>query len=72
MANQINPNKLYLSKWTSTSPQQKEKHFLVTKLLRNEQEQVESVVIEALMTKKEYTIPWQHLKVSDHWLPGWK
>ena len=72
MANQINPNKLLLSKWTSTSPQQKEKHFLVTKLIRDDHENVVEVIVEAIMTKKEYQLPWQHLKVSDHWLPGWK
>ena len=42
--NQINPEKLLLSKWTARQPQHREKHFLVTKLLRDEQERVLSLI----------------------------
>lgn len=35
--NQINPKKLRLSKWTAVNPQEKEKHFLVTKVVDPEQ-----------------------------------
>ena len=30
---QLNPQKLRLSKWTAVNPQEKEKHFLVTKVI---------------------------------------
>ena len=36
-SNQINPKKLRLSKWTAVNPQEKEKHFLVTKVIDPEQ-----------------------------------
>ena len=32
-SNQINPKKLRLSKWTAVNPKEKEKHFLVTKVI---------------------------------------
>jgi len=70
--NQINPKKLLLSKWTSTSPQKKEKHFLVTELIRDDQEIITQCVIEAVLTHTQYTIPWQDLKSPDHWKQGWQ
>ncbi|WP_342356103.1 TIGR02450 family Trp-rich protein [Marinomonas primoryensis] len=69
---QINPNKLLLSKWTSTSPQYKEKHFIVTKLIRDEEETVIECVLEAVINKNQHTTPWQVLKSSDNWQQGWK
>ncbi|MEO4014834.1 TIGR02450 family Trp-rich protein [Pseudomonas rossensis] len=35
--NRINPIKLLLSKWTAAHPQNREKHFLITELFRDEQ-----------------------------------
>jgi hypothetical protein len=32
----LNPQKLRLSKWTAVNPQEKEKHFLVTKVINPE------------------------------------
>ncbi|UTW00225.1 TIGR02450 family Trp-rich protein [Marinomonas rhizomae] len=69
---QINPNKLLLSKWTSTSPQQKEKHFIVTKLIRDEDDIVVECVLEAVINKNQYYLPWQTLASPDDWLQGWK
>ncbi|GAA0827917.1 MAG: TIGR02450 family Trp-rich protein [Marinomonas sp.] len=69
---QINPNKLLLSKWTSTSPKQKEKHFIVTKLIRDEQDTVIECIIEAVLSRQEYTIPWRNLTSPEHWKQGWQ
>ena len=35
--NRINPAKLLLSKWTAARPRNKEKHFLVTELFRDDE-----------------------------------
>ena len=70
--NRINPNKLLLSKWTSTSPQQKEKHFIVTTLIRDEENIVTECIIEAIINKSQYQLPWQSLTSSKNWLQGWK
>ena len=69
---QINPNKLLLSKWTSTSPKQKEKHFIVTKLIRDEENIVIECILEAVINKNQYQLPWQSLTSSEDWLQGWK
>ncbi|PYF79191.1 MULTISPECIES: TIGR02450 family Trp-rich protein [Marinomonas] len=70
--NRINPNKLLLSKWTSTSPQQKEKHFIVTTLIRDEENVVIECILEAVINKNQYQLPWQSLTSSEDWLQGWK
>ncbi|WP_081137824.1 TIGR02450 family Trp-rich protein [Halomonas sp. BC2] len=56
--NRINPNKLHHSKWTAATPRNKEKHFIVTQLLRDEEEQVVDVVLEAVLSHRETTLPW--------------
>jgi tryptophan-rich hypothetical protein len=70
--NTINPEKLLHSKWTSTSPKNKELHFMVVKLIRNEMEQVVACELEAILTKKTYTIDWKRLKNKHDWLFGWQ
>ena len=72
MMNTINPNKLHNSKWTATQPRNKEKHFIVTKLLRNEEEQVVEVVIEAVHSHREIILAWQDLTDASVWKMGWK
>lgn len=70
MTKKLNPNKLLLSKWTSTTPQNKEKHFIVTRLIRDEEEVVIDVILEAVYTKNTYQFPWQAL-LDDLWQQGW-
>ncbi|ROH93682.1 TIGR02450 family Trp-rich protein [Stagnimonas aquatica] len=70
--NQINPEKLLLSKWTARQPQHREKHFLVTKLLRDEQERVIGCLLEAVLSRRSEQIDWRQLRESEHWLPGWR
>jgi len=49
--NRINPNKLLLSKWTAVKPRQKERHFMVTKLIRAENEEIIACELEAVITR---------------------
>lgn len=70
--NQINPNKLLLSKWTAVKPQNKEKHFLVTEVIKNELEIIVGCVLEAVLTRQQYAMDWQVLKNSENWLAGWR
>ncbi|PWV79762.1 TIGR02450 family Trp-rich protein [Halomonas sp. A11-A] len=69
--NTINPEKLHHSKWTAAKPRNKEKHFLVTALERDEEENVVAVVLEAVYTRRETTLPWQALKDDATWRMGW-
>jgi len=70
--NRINPSKLLLSKWTAARPQNREKHFLVTELFRDEEGTVLEVELQAVLTKRSERLTWQTLKDSDTWQTGWK
>lgn len=70
--NGINPNKLRLSKWTATWPQRGEKHFMVTGLLRDADENVVGVTLEAVLIGREFTLPWRTLKDDADWRTGWR
>ncbi len=70
--NQINPNKLLLSKWTAVKPQKKEKHFWVTRVIKDEQLFVVACILEAVFSGREYELDWRVLKDADSWLMGWR
>lgn len=70
--NRINPRKLLLSKWTAARPQNREKHFLVTELYRNEDGIVLAVELQAVMTRRSERQEWQTLQDSTIWKAGWK
>ncbi|ENJ1726194.1 TPA: TIGR02450 family Trp-rich protein [Vibrio parahaemolyticus] len=70
--NRIHPEKLLHSKWTATSPKNKEKHFVVTEMELDEDGNVVKCVIEAVMSKREQKMNWQDLKDPELWRQGWK
>ncbi|PWE45408.1 TIGR02450 family Trp-rich protein [Pseudomonas prosekii] len=70
--NRINPGKLLLSKWTAALPKNREKHFLVTEVFRDEEGTVLQVELQAVLTQRSERLDWQALKNSDSWLLGWK
>ena len=70
--NKINPEKLLLSKWTAAKPQKKERHFIVSKLIRDENEVIVSCELEAVINQTIYVIAWQELKNAAAWQMGWK
>ena len=70
--NKINPKKLLLSKWTAVSPQNKEKHHIVTEVEFDEDGSVDHCLLEAVISKRTWTINWKELKNETEWLPGWK
>ena len=72
MMNTINPKKLLNSKWTATKPLNKEKHFMVTDVVFDEEGLVIYCLLEAVMSKREQAINWQDLKNNEHWSHGWK
>lgn len=69
--NRINPNKLLLSKWTAAHPQNREKHFLVTKLFRDDEGTVLEIELQAVLTQRSERYQWQMLSDQDHWTFGW-
>jgi tryptophan-rich hypothetical protein len=70
--NKINPKKLLSSKWTAVNPMNKEKHFIVTEMEFDEDDNVTLCSIEAVMTKRSQAINWQDLKDDADWVHGWK
>jgi len=71
--NQFNPKKLKLSKWTAVNPVNRQKHFIVVAIqVDEEQQNVISCTLEAVMTKNKTTVVLQDLKNSQAWLQGWK
>lgn len=70
--NKINPKKLLNSKWTASTPLEKEKHFMVTEVEFDEDDQVVRCIIEAVLTKRSNPIDWHDLKDNSCWIYGWK
>ena len=70
--NRINPAKLLLSKWTAARPRNKEKHFLVTELFRDEEGTVLEIELQAVMTLRAERLAWQTLQNAEDWRVGWK
>lgn len=70
--NRVNPKKLLNSKWSKVDIVNCEKHFIVTKVVFDEQLRVIECIIEAVKTNNEYPIDWHELKHSDRWLMGWR
>ena len=68
----LNPDKLLLSKWTASAPQNREKHFLVTELFCNEDGSVQQLELQAILTKRSERLDWQALQDEQRWLMGWK
>ena len=69
--NRINPKVLLSSKWTKTTVTNKEKHFIITKVKFDEQQQVIECIIEAVINNKQYAIDWRVLKETQQWRLGW-
>ena len=70
--NRINPRKLLLSKWTAAHPQNREKHFLVTELIRDEEGTVIEVELQAVLTQRSERMDWRTLQDNENWVLGWK
>jgi len=70
--NKINPRKLLNSKWTTVTPLNREKHFMVTKVVFDEVGEIADCEIEAVLTSRTESIDWQALKNEAVWLQGWK
>ena len=70
----INPKKLLHSKWTAVKPLNKEKHFMVVKLLLPEDPlaTIEFVELEAVYSNRIQLITWRELQNDRIWQRGWR
>ena len=71
--NALSPKKLLHTKWTAVAPRNKEKHFLVTKVIEPVPpgSPVVSVEIEAVHSKRARIIGWRELTDAAQWRRGW-
>ena len=67
----IHRKKLLHSKWTAVHPKNKEKHFIVTQCFKEKNDQIQTVKIQAVHSKRDFLIEWHELKNSEKWLQGW-
>ena len=70
--NRVNPKKLLHSKWTAVEPRDREKHFVVTDVQRDEAERITLCVLEAVHSKREIEIDWRKLRDPARWKIGWQ
>ena len=70
--NPLNPKKLMHGKWTAVVPRNREKHFLVTDVLCDEDGMPQSCVLEAVHSHREFEMDWRDLKDTNLWQIGWK
>lgn len=68
----LNPRKLLLSKWTAAEPVNREKHFLVSDVLCDEEGVVLEVELQAVLTRRCQRMAWQALQDANAWKMGWK
>lgn len=70
--NRVNPKVLLHSKWTRVDVENKEKHFVITHVEFDEQQNVIECLITAVINHSEYSINWRDLKQPSLWLFGWQ
>ncbi|MCZ8075885.1 MAG: TIGR02450 family Trp-rich protein [Paucibacter sp.] len=73
----LHPKKLLHSKWTALQPQQRERHFLVSRVIAPEigpsgqPGPVEWIELEAVLSKRVQRLAWRELRDSERWRQGW-
>ena len=67
------PPEAAVDEMDSRKPQNKEKHFLVTKVINPETQKhlIEEVVMEAVLTRRSFRLRWAELLDERKWRRGW-
>lgn len=71
--NQVNSKKLLMSKWTALTPENSEKHFLVTAVVEPDAPggPIEWIELEAVHSGNSRRIAWRTLRDTALWRQGW-
>lgn len=71
--NPLCPKKLLLTKWTAVTPRNREKHFVVLRVIEPEPPsiRVDQVELEAVHSKQVYLLHWRELTDATLWRQGW-
>ena len=70
--NSISPDKLLNSKWTAVQPVNRQRHYIVSGVIRSDDGVLSACKIEAVLTRKVTELDWRELKDSSRWMMGWK
>lgn len=64
---------MLLSKWTAVTPSNKEKHFVLTRIIEPDRPGVKlvQVELEAVYSGRSMTAGWEELIDRECWHPGW-
>ena len=71
LMNNFSTKKLLNSKWTAVTPIGKEKHFIVTEVKYLELGAIDSMSLEAVISKRSVCVNWRDLKDTNLWQQGW-
>ena len=71
--NPLSPKKLLLSKWTAIKPVDKQKHFLVSRVIQPAlpDDPIELVEIQSVFSNAKQIIAWRELQNDSVWRQGW-
>lgn len=69
----LSPKKLLLSKWTAMRPLNREKHFIVVRVIEPEPPavRIEQVELEAVHSGRVLRLHWRDLTDPEVWRQGW-
>jgi tryptophan-rich hypothetical protein len=69
----LHPKQLPLSKWTAAQPVDREKHFIVTRLIEPEipGAPVVEIELQAVHSGRVQRLPWRALADQTVWRRGW-
>ncbi|WP_088287303.1 TIGR02450 family Trp-rich protein [Ideonella sp. A 288] len=71
--NPLSPKKLLLTKWTAAAPRDKEKHFVVVRVVVPDPPatRIDQVELEAVHSRRIVVLPWRDLTDGRQWRQGW-
>ena len=71
--NPLHPKKLLLTKWTAVTPQNREKHFVVSQVGQPDEPggKLPWVELEAVHSGRCQRIDWRALRDTQVWRQGW-
>ena len=71
--NPLSPKKLLLSKWTAVKPLNREKHFVVVRVIEPEPPavRIEEVELQAVHSGRVLLLHWRELTNPQVWRQGW-
>lgn len=69
----LSPKKLLLSKWTAVQPVNREKHFVVVRVIEPDPPavRIEHVELEAVHSRRLLQLHWRDLTDPRVWRQGW-